>query len=239
MVTTPKYVIIAGEIARRIRTGELEPGAQLPSRAELAQQHDVSEIVIRNALDMLRGQRLVHRHGPGIFVTEQPQLLRLSPERQVEDAETSFTNEGGDVQVQRDVERIPAPQDIADVLDIEPGSTINHVVTRVLVNDKPASVSDTYTLDIPRATATTLQETLVFGPATDNDHAAWLDTAPGDNLVMVRQLFMAADRALMMADVTYPHDRYAGFVFQMQLPPTELNSGPLANDGPPSNTETR
>ena len=55
----PAYVRIAGEYARRIRGGELPPGVQLPSYAEIAQKNGVSDIVVRKALELLLSQGLV------------------------------------------------------------------------------------------------------------------------------------------------------------------------------------
>ena len=224
MTQQPAYVRIAGEIARRIRTGELPPRAQLPSRTELAEVHGVSDIVIRSAIGLLRSQGLVRTvERRGVFVAERPTLSRVSPERQLESAEMSFTNEAGDdVHVERQEHTIvPATDDIADALGVPHGTSIVHVTTRVAVDGKPISISETYE---PTGTARgdakagrTLEETLAIQPPPEH-HAAYLGIPAGDSTVTIRQRFATGDRVDMVTDITYPTDRYASFVFRMQLP---------------------
>ena len=86
-MTQPAYVTIAGSYARAIRTGELPPGVQLPSLAEIAERHGVSDIVARKAIDLLQSQGLVRSvRRRGNFVADRPNLVRVSPERQQETA---------------------------------------------------------------------------------------------------------------------------------------------------------
>ncbi|WP_307962097.1 GntR family transcriptional regulator [Salinispora arenicola] len=76
----PAYVTVAGKYARRIRSGDLGPGSQLPSYAELAQQNGVSDIVVRKAIELLQGQGLVRSvRRRGIFVTHRPMLVACRP----------------------------------------------------------------------------------------------------------------------------------------------------------------
>src|SRR5258708_4018408 len=75
----PAYVTIAGAYARRIRSGEFPPGVQLPSYAEIGQQHGVSDIVVRKAVELLQSQGLVRSvRRRGIFVADRPNLVRVS-----------------------------------------------------------------------------------------------------------------------------------------------------------------
>lgn len=210
-------------LARRIRTGELSPGTQLPSRPELAELHDVSDIVIRQAMNLLRSQGLVRTvERRGVFVADRPTLVRVSPERQLESAEASFGNESSDVRIDRDENLIGAADDVASALGIVAGTQVAHIVTRVEVDGKPVSISDTYRrvaddlTDQPGGTRT-LDETLVFGTPSE-PHRAFLGINPGDVAVMIHQQFQTGERVDMVTDITYPTDRYASFVFRMQLP---------------------
>lgn len=65
-------VVFEGLLAR-IRQGDLEPGAQLPTEAELCDAFEVSRTVVREAVARLRAEGLViPRQGKGVFVSEAP-----------------------------------------------------------------------------------------------------------------------------------------------------------------------
>ncbi|MFI6391506.1 GntR family transcriptional regulator [Nonomuraea sp. NPDC050540] len=217
----PAYVRIAGEYARQIRAGELPPGIQLPSYAEIAQQHTVSDIVVRQAVQLLQSQGLV-RSVPrrGIFVAHRPNLVRVSPERQMETAERSFENESDrDVAVEREVTQIAATDELAEAFDVSVGEQIMHVVTRATEDGRPISISDTYhPLDLTDTSEAVYLEETLSDQLPAQAHATWLRTAPGDLVQTVHQRFFAADRRTMMiSDISYPRDRYDAFVFRMRL----------------------
>src|SRR4051812_10632859 len=115
-VTEPAYVSIAGEYAKKIRGGELPAGIQLPSYSEIATQYGVSDIVVRKAIELLQNQGLVNAiRRRGVFVTAQPNLVRVSPERQLESAESTFDGESSStVQVERRSEAVVATAELAD-----------------------------------------------------------------------------------------------------------------------------
>jgi GntR family transcriptional regulator len=221
LMVEPGYVRIAGGIARRIRSDELQPGAQLPSRAELAEAHGVSEIVAREAIGLLRSQGLVRSvERRGVFVAQRPSLLRVSPERQLETAEDSFANESGRVDIERYPSgQIPAPDDIAELLGLTAGGDVAHVMTCITVEGRPVTISDSYwPPDIDGVNgATVMEETLSIRPPTEG-HGAYLGTPPGELVVTIRQQFLRGDQPALVANVTYPLDRYSAYVFRMPLP---------------------
>jgi GntR family transcriptional regulator len=219
----PAYVRIAGEYARRIRSGELAPGTQLPSYSEIVERHDVSDIVARRAVELLQSQGLVRSvRRRGTFVADRPNLVRVSPERQTETPEASFYNESGrEVLVERDVEQVLATEEQADHFGLGVDEDLIHTVTRITEDRQPISVSDTYQpVDIADAsTATQLEETVADRFPTP-EHGEWLRTAPGDLVKTVHQRFFNAEgRLIMMSDVSYPRDRYDAFLFRMNLRP--------------------
>jgi DNA-binding GntR family transcriptional regulator len=62
---------IAAYLRRKIETGELQPGDQLPAVSALAAEHHVSTATVAKAIKALRDQGLVvSRHGWGSFVAE-------------------------------------------------------------------------------------------------------------------------------------------------------------------------
>jgi GntR family transcriptional regulator len=220
-MTQPAYVAIAGEYARRIRSGDLPPGIQLPSYSEIAAQNGVSDIVVRKAIELLQNQGLIRSiRRRGVFVTNRPNLVRVSPERQMEDPETTFGNESiKRIQVNREVRELPATAELADIFNLPTGDTVTHVITRASEDSQPISISDTYQpLNVTGISdAVVLEETLADRIPTTT-HAEWLRVTPGDLVKTVHQKFLAADdRVIMLSDVSYPRDRYDTFVFRMAL----------------------
>ncbi|MFE4456007.1 GntR family transcriptional regulator [Nocardia tengchongensis] len=217
----PAYVSIAGEYARRIRTGTLPPGSQLPSLAEMAADNGVSDIVIRRAIKLLLSQGLVRTiERRGTFVADRPNLIRVSPERQMESPETTFGHESDHaVRIERDSQRISAPATIAEPLGLANGEEITHVATRTSENGKPISISDSYQpLGIHGTSAAAFLEETVADRLPTQAHATWLGTPAGELVKTVHQRFMDPDgRVIMISDVSYPLNRYDAFVFRMAL----------------------
>lgn len=223
LMAEPAYVSIAGEYARRIRGGELPPGTQLPSYSEIAARNNVSDIVVRKALELLQSQGLVRSvRRRGVFVSDRPNLIRISPERQMEDPEVTFANESDStVQIDRATEKVPATEALADALGVAVGEEITHVVTRASEDGRPISVSDSYQpVDVADTSdAATLEETVADSIPVPS-HAEWLKTTPGDLVKTVHQRYITATgRVIMVSDVSYPRDRYYAFVFRMNLKP--------------------
>ncbi|WP_283139727.1 GntR family transcriptional regulator [Rhizohabitans arisaemae] len=217
----PAYVRIAGDYARRIRSGELPPRVQLPSYKEIAQENEVSEIVVRKALELLQSQGLVRSvRRRGVFVADRPNLVRVSPERQMESAERSFENETDrGIQVERETREIPAIGELAEVLGLSEGELITHVITRATEGVRPISISDTYQpVGIVGVSEAAFLEETIADQLPAALHADWLRTTPGDLVKTVNQRFLADDgRVIMISDVSYPRDRYDAFVFRMSL----------------------
>lgn len=217
----PAYVRIAGDYARRIRGGELAPGTQLPSYAEIAQQNGVSDIVVRKALELLQSQGLVRSvRRRGIFVADRPNLVRVSPERQMETAEQSFQNESDQkIKVERETRQVPATTELAESLGVPEGQEVNHVITRATENGRPISISDTYhPLDVTDISGAAFLEETISDQLPVASHAEWLRTTPGDLVKTVHQRFLDGDdRVIMISDISYPRDRYDAFVFRMSL----------------------
>lgn len=222
------YVAIAGDYSRRIRSGELPPRTQLPSYAEIQVDNvigeRVSDIVVRKAIEMLISQGLVYSvRRRGVFVADQPSLIRISPERSMEKAESTFTNESGkEVHVERELSIVPANAEVAQALNLEEGSEVSHVVTRVTEDGQPVSISDTFQ---PKgfngtADATVLEETVSDDEPPNEAHAEWLNVKAGDLVKRVDQRFLdEMDRPVMVSKVSYPRDRYKAMTFRMSLEP--------------------
>lgn len=67
------YLRVADDIANRIASGELAPGARLRAERELAEHYEVSYGTIRRAMEVLRERELIATvHGRGTFVADKP-----------------------------------------------------------------------------------------------------------------------------------------------------------------------
>ena len=68
----PLYRQIADELRRKIDSGELKPGSQLPTEDELMELHHASRNTVRGAIRQLTTRGLVTTlHGKGTFVAER------------------------------------------------------------------------------------------------------------------------------------------------------------------------
>ncbi|MCW2863670.1 MAG: yurK1 [Actinoallomurus sp.] len=73
------YLQVVDDLRSQIIDGRLPAGSRLPSRAQLAKQHRVSENVVRRAVDVLMAEGLIQtRTGARPTVRERPQLRRLT-----------------------------------------------------------------------------------------------------------------------------------------------------------------
>lgn len=69
----PAYRQVADDLRTKIRTGQYEAGAALPSTRRLMETYEVSITVVRAAVNQLRLEGLVlGQPGKGVFVTDAP-----------------------------------------------------------------------------------------------------------------------------------------------------------------------
>lgn len=81
-----RYLTIAGELRRRIQTGEIPGGALLPSESELSRTYAVSRVTVRKALELLRVEGLAAaRQGFGWFAAVEPLRQTLGRLGTIED----------------------------------------------------------------------------------------------------------------------------------------------------------
>lgn len=82
MAGLPGYVRIAELLRDLIRDGTYPPGARLPTISELTRTHGVSEIVVRNAIALLRNEGLIETsRGGGTHVRARPAARRVAMDR--------------------------------------------------------------------------------------------------------------------------------------------------------------
>jgi DNA-binding GntR family transcriptional regulator len=76
-VASPRYQDIVEEIRRQIGSGELAPGASLPTIREIGRIWGVSRQTVASAMIVLRTQGLiVGEQGRAVYVTADPNAIR-------------------------------------------------------------------------------------------------------------------------------------------------------------------
>lgn len=139
----PKYLQVADELRRRIVTGEIPPGARIPSRAELVKEHGVAPTVATQALQILVAEGLVEtRPGSGAYVLQPRNRLQLSRSwyREVRGG-SPFA---GDMEAQGKVpgwrvhsRTAEATADVAQRLAVDEGDSVMRTVYVYLADGEP------------------------------------------------------------------------------------------------------
>jgi GntR family transcriptional regulator len=151
----PAYLRIAGELREHIRAGHYPAGNRLPTMATLAATHRVSEIVIRHAISVLRGEGLVEtRRGGGTVVRVQPPVHRVAMERyRLETAPlttpaTSFTHDQritwAEYRLDKSYARVHAGVELAALFELAPGTALLRRHFVFYARDDPAQISINY-----------------------------------------------------------------------------------------------
>jgi GntR family transcriptional regulator len=166
----PLQVRVADDIRTRIESHEYAPGQQLPTLDQLAEQHRCSLAAIRKAIDLLKQQGLVVTvQGRGTFVRARPQARRHGIERYARSrwasgksvlvAEAEAQGRTAD-QLIRELAEVPAPEPVAERLDIEPGTPVWVRRRTTLIDGRPNQLADSYyLLELVRDTPITQEDT--------------------------------------------------------------------------------
>jgi len=68
----PLYIQVAAVMRQRIERGQWRPGAKISTLVELEREFEVARVTVRQAIEILRQEGLLHCHqGRGTFVTEK------------------------------------------------------------------------------------------------------------------------------------------------------------------------
>ena len=233
----PQYRQIELELRRRIAT--LQPGARLPSDAELCAEFGVSRMTARNAMQRLDDDGLIERRpGRGSFVAEPPahrhahHLMTFTREMQ----------RAGRIPSSRLLTRVirPSTDEEADALDIPPRQPIVHLQRLRLADQAPVALESTVLVGTARGAVMdadlergSLHEALhragivphrgrgTIGAATaGTSDARLLEMRAGDALIVERRVISdVAGRPVEATESRYRADRYALTVrFDVEAP---------------------
>ncbi|WP_234825107.1 GntR family transcriptional regulator [Cupriavidus necator] len=197
------FIVLRDEITRGVYA---ESGA-LPKEEKLCERFGVSRITVRRALADLAALGLVERrHGLGTFVKASTLASRSSPTLSVIDGLRQTARET-EVEV-LNVERVPAPPDVAAVLQLKPGEAAVHALRLRKMEGVPVMLTDAW---VPaalgkRVSAAALRKHALFeilmaqgvkfgrvvqeitAQLADPTYAGWLQTEVGAPLLKLVRL---------------------------------------------------
>lgn len=145
---------IADDYASKIESGELEPGARLPSERPLAESYGVARNTVKAAMRLLAeaGMVVIH-HGKGVYVREAAPLIRLGSDRYSpryrESGLSPFLLEceragkRGRFEV-LSIGQVPAPTDVASRLHLDEGTPVLRRENVFWADDDPVYLVTTY-----------------------------------------------------------------------------------------------
>jgi GntR family transcriptional regulator len=153
---------IAADLRDDIMSGELPPGANLPSTAQLRTRFDASNATVQKALQLLKDEGLVvGRAGAAVTVREHRQRT-MRPAASLIPAATGETypwlteaaKHGADARITiLDVAQTHPPADVRTALGIPADGLVLLRSQLLLIDDEPAElVKSYYPLDIARGT---------------------------------------------------------------------------------------
>ena len=137
---SPLYRQVKSLITEDLRAGVWKPGEMIPSEAELASRHGVSQGTVRRAIEELASENLlIRQQGRGTFVA-----THLSPRSQFRFLRLRRDDQAPLVPASEVLEckRIRAPIDVARQLQIRVGETVVFVRRLLRVDQAPAVLED-------------------------------------------------------------------------------------------------
>ncbi|NJQ05507.1 GntR family transcriptional regulator [Streptomyces lonarensis] len=159
----PLHQRIAADLRDEIMSGELEPGASLPSTARLKERFQASNATIQKALQLLKAEQLaVGRPGAAVTVREhRQQTMRPADFGQPAEAakpyrwltEAAKRGRKGSIKLLA-VGEVSPPREIAKLLDLPDGETAVMRHQLLSLDGEPAElVTSYYPSDLARGTA--------------------------------------------------------------------------------------
>lgn len=121
----PAYMQVIARLKQRIEKGELRPGDLLPSDRELAETYGIARATAQKAVGALRAEGLAETvPGRGTRILDRPAPLCQGKERLARARRTGSLWRPGETTSGHQAEIVPAPDDVARALDVEPGNPV-------------------------------------------------------------------------------------------------------------------
>lgn len=150
--SSPKYIQLADRIRRAIESGEYAPGDDLPTFDTLA-EWGYGRPIAQQALQLLKSE--------GLIDSGQGRRTKVRERRTIIAESASYTTPAGDgawmtwkrklselgmegKQRLGQVGEIPAPEEVAALLDLTPGDPVLHRPRVMLADNRPVQLADSY-----------------------------------------------------------------------------------------------
>jgi GntR family transcriptional regulator len=118
----PAYEQIADHYRSLIQSGQLQPGAKLPSITDIASEWNVARSTVAQAINRLQVERAVHTSTQGTFVSADG-IVTATPADRIRMARPYRVGEGENITVTA-AEIVIPPDYVAELLNIEPGTQV-------------------------------------------------------------------------------------------------------------------
>ncbi len=134
----PLYERIKGALREGIVTGLYAPASLLPSEAALGAQFGASRITVRQALADLQNEGLIYRHhGKGTFVSQPKAFQNVTALQGFAEA---MSAQGHAIRNRvLKLQTVPAPADVAQALQLAPGTPVTELHRVRLLDQSPPS----------------------------------------------------------------------------------------------------
>lgn len=144
-VSKPRYQQLKDFIIEQISTGELRPADRVPSENELVESKSVSRMTANRALRELNDEGYVERvAGRGTFVSDYRSRSHLVEVQNIADEIVRRGHSHSSRVVHQSLQQ--AEGEVAEALDVEPGTDVFHLQLVHAENNAPIQVEDRYVL---------------------------------------------------------------------------------------------
>ena len=239
----PRYYQLKEILHGKIRSGQWQPGALIPSERELCEQYGISRMTARQSIIELVREGLLYRvQGKGTFVARSritQQLMALTGFSQ--DMAARGFKPGAQVVEQK---MAPASKEVAERLRVREGQPIFFLRRLRLANDQPLALETTHItfigcevlvsadlveqslyelVSVKYGLAPREAEQEIEADVADAAEARLLQIAPGAAVLRMRRTTFAANgQAIEYALSAYRGDKYTFYTHLSYNPPADL-----------------
>lgn len=222
----PLYQRVKRYITDRITSGELAPGARVPSENDLVKRLSVSRMTVNRALrELTRDGAIIRIQGVGSFVSEQKPKASILEVREIGDTIAELNG----VHVRRPIEACEkaAYGRVAELMDLPSGAVVLYAAIAHFNRELPMQLERRYVradfapdfLKIDLETQSTYAHFQAIARETELEHvveAARPDeleqtalSLPADHPVLrIRRRTWIGERVMTLSTFTHPHETY-------------------------------